>query len=120
MAERRKRRKWSAEEKRRIVAQTKVHGVSVPQVARRYDVNNNMIFKWVRDPRYNSEVEGGPEALNFLPVEVTPNLPTVEPEQECFEAPGTIKISLVNGHQLEISGAFDSDIVVRLVRGLSE
>lgn len=120
MAERRKRRKWSTEEKRRIVAQTKVPGVSVPQVARRYDVNNNMIFKWVRDPRYNSEVEGAPEALNFLPVEVTPSLPAVEPEQQCSEAQSTIKILLVTGHRLEISGAFDSDTVVRLVRGLSE
>ena len=41
MAERRKRRKWSAEEKCGIVAQTKVPGVSVPQVAHRYDVNAN-------------------------------------------------------------------------------
>ncbi len=76
MAERHKRRKWSDEKKRRIVAQTKVPGVSVPQVARRYDVNNNMIFKWVRDSRYNSDIEGGPEVLNFLPVELTTNLPT--------------------------------------------
>ena len=120
MTERRKRRKWSVEEKRGIVAQTKVPGVSVPQVARRYDVNNNMIFKWVRDPRYNSEIEDGPEVLNFLPVEVTSNLPTVEPEQECSEASGTIKISLANGHQLEINGTFDADAIVRLARGLSK
>ena len=57
MAERRKRRKWSDEEKCRIVAQTKVPGVSVPQVAHRYDVNANLIFKWVRvDPyRFSGE-----------------------------------------------------------------
>jgi len=120
MTERRKRRKWSDEEKSRIVAQTKVPGVSVPQVARRYDVNNNMIFKWVRDLRYNPDIEGGPEALNFFPVEVTSNLPTVEPEQECSEAPDTVKIFLVNGHHLEISGTFDTDTIVQLARGLSE
>lgn len=39
MAEKRKRRKWSVDEKCRIVAQSKVPGVSVPQVAHRYDVN---------------------------------------------------------------------------------
>ncbi len=33
--------------KRRIVAQTRVPGVSVSQVARRYDVNANMVFKWL-------------------------------------------------------------------------
>ena len=120
MAERRKRRKWSDEEKCRIVAQTKVPGVSVPQIAHRYDVNANLIFKWVRDPRYCTDVDIEPEALSFLPVEVTSNLPTVEPVLECSEGPGLIKISLANGLHMEISGNFDSAAVVRLARGLSE
>ncbi|MGF1624015.1 MAG: transposase [Alphaproteobacteria bacterium] len=38
---RRQRRFWSDEEKRRIVAQARLPGVSVWQVARRYDVNAN-------------------------------------------------------------------------------
>jgi len=120
MTERRKRRKWSAEEKHRIVAQTKVPGVSVPQVAQRYDVNANMIFKWVRDPRYGSTIDNEPEAVNFLPVEVTPKLPTTEPVLECSEVPGLIKISLANGPLMEISGTFDSVAVSRLVRNLSK
>ena len=120
MAERRKRRKWSAEEKCGIVAQTKVPGVSVPQVAHRYDVNANLIFKWVRDPRYCKDVDTEPEAVSFLPVKVTSNLPTAEPVPEFTEVPGLIKISLANGHLMEISGTFDSDAVVRLARGLSK
>lgn len=120
MAERRKRRKWSAEEKCRIVAQTKVPGVSVPQVAHRYDVNANLIFKWVRDARYNSGSADGPEVMSFLPVEVAPRLPTAEPAQEHSVERGSIKIILTNGHHLEIRGAFDTEAVVRLARGLSE
>jgi len=73
-----------------------------------------MIFKWVRDPRYNPEITSGPEALNFLPVEVTSNLPTAEPEQEQSAVSGSIKIVLANEHSMEISGGFDSDAVVRL------
>ncbi|MDZ4065815.1 MAG: hypothetical protein U1E06_03010 [Tabrizicola sp.] len=34
-----------------ICGQTRVHGVSVSQVARRYDVNANLGFAWLRDPR---------------------------------------------------------------------
>ena len=49
---RRTRRFWSEDEKRRMVAQTYVPGVSVSQVGRRYDINANLIFKWRRDPRY--------------------------------------------------------------------
>ena len=53
MAERHRvrRRRWSEEEKRQIVAQTLIPGMSVSQVARRYDVNTNLVFTWRRNPR---------------------------------------------------------------------
>ena len=68
---RRAHRFWSEEEKRRIVAQTYVPGVSVSQVGRRYDVNANLIFTWRRDPRYKPAADGD-DAASFLPVEVVP------------------------------------------------
>ena len=49
MVQRRKRRVWSDDEKRTICSQTRVPGVSVSQVARRYDVNANLVFKWLRE-----------------------------------------------------------------------
>ena len=49
---RRKHRHWDDNEKREIVAQTRVPGVSVSPVARRCDVNANLVFKWFRDPRF--------------------------------------------------------------------
>ncbi len=52
----RMRRRWSQEEKRRIVAQTLMPGASVSQVARRYDVNTNLVFTWRRDPRLRPAV----------------------------------------------------------------
>ncbi|UWQ41635.1 transposase [Leisingera aquaemixtae] len=51
MAKRRRRRNWSEDEKRMICAQTRVPGVSVSQVARRYDVNANQVFNWLKEPR---------------------------------------------------------------------
>ena len=53
---RRVRRFWSDDEKRRIVAQSYAPGVSVSVVARRYDVDANLIFRWRRDPRYRPGV----------------------------------------------------------------
>jgi transposase len=44
VAKDRKRRIWSDDEKRMICAQTRVAGVSVSQVARRYDANANLVF----------------------------------------------------------------------------
>ena len=46
------RRLWTDEEKRSICLQTTAPGVSVAQVALRYTVNANLIFKWLRDPKY--------------------------------------------------------------------
>ena len=66
---RRMRRRWSREEKRRIVAQTLVPEVSVSQVARRYDLNTDLVFKWRRDPELRPAVVPEPEP-SFLPVEV--------------------------------------------------
>jgi len=76
-----KKRVWLDDEKRTICAQTLTPSVSVAQVARRYSMNANLIFKWLKDPRFAPD-EGGssPEesiALEgvFLPVEIeTPAL----------------------------------------------
>ena len=42
------RRRWSEAEKRRIVAESYQPGVSVSVVARRNDVNANLVFNWRR------------------------------------------------------------------------
>ncbi|MGY6696377.1 MAG: transposase [Roseinatronobacter sp.] len=52
-----KKRVWSEDEKRTICAQTLTPGVSVAQVARRYSMNANLIFKWLKDSRF-TPVEG--------------------------------------------------------------
>ena len=115
---RRKRRLWDDDEKRRIVAQTRVAGVSVSQVARRYDVNANLVFKWLRDPHFNA-TEGDDPAAIFLPVEVVAAPPVIGPpviEPKMSES--KIEILLPNGHRVSVSGAFDADALCRLVRGL--
>ena len=43
-----RRRRWTAEEKRRIVEETRAPGSSVSVVARRHDINANLLFKWKR------------------------------------------------------------------------
>jgi len=125
---RRLRRLWEDEEKIGIVAQTRVAGVSVSQIARRYDVNANLIFKWLRDPRFNRLVEDH-TAVSFLPVEVVAEPPVLGPpvidapvvDTPVIEAGATgsqIEIMTPTGHRISISGAYDPDALCRLVRGL--
>ncbi len=113
---RRKRRLWDDDEKHRIVAQTRVPGVSVSQVARRYDVNANLIFKWLRDPRFNPPLIEDCTA-SFLPVEVVAVPPIMDPPVIEPKA-AKIEISLSNGHHIRVSGGYDPDALCRLVRGL--
>ena len=126
--QRRVRRLWEDGEKIRIIAQTQVPGVSVSQVARRYDVNANLIFKWLRDPRFNPPPEAEPGA-SFLPVEVVVEPPILVPpvidapvvDTPVIESGATgsqIEIVLPRGHRISISGAYDADALCRLVRGL--
>ena len=62
----RKRRSYSTAFKLQVLAETREPFVSVAEVARRHGMNANVIFNWLRDPRFgaSSAVTG------FLPVEI--------------------------------------------------
>ena len=126
---RRVRRLWEDDEKIRIIAQTQVLGASVSQVARRYDVNANLVFRWLRDPRFNRLVEDH-TAVSFLPVEVVAEPPILHPpvndtpvvDTPVIEVGATgsrIEIVTPTGHRISVSGAYDPEALCRLVRGLS-
>jgi transposase len=115
---RRTRRLWTDEEKRSICLQTTAPGVSVAQVALRYAVNANLIFKWLRDPKYRPKpgtgsVEAG---LRFLSVEIVKEAPVV---RSMPAADNHIEIDLADGHRMRISGSYDPEALARLIRGLT-
>lgn len=103
-----------------ICSQARVPGVSVAQVARRYDLNANQVFNWLKDSRFAPE-ESTDDSARFLPVEVIeetqpkPRPPTSAPSSGA----GLIEVDLAGGHRLRISGSYDPDALARLIRGLS-
>jgi transposase len=111
------KRLWRREEKRSICFQTTAAGVSVAQVARRYAMNANMIFQWLRDPRY---APGAADAAGFLPVEIVdrPGSEDTPPATDPGPSAGMIEIDIVGGHRLRINGAYDPEALARLIRGL--
>ena len=116
---RRTKRLWTDEEKRSICFQTTAPGVSVAQVARRYAVNANLIFKWLRDPRYAPDpalVAPPSEEARFLPVEIVAQTRSVP---AALAAENHIEIELAGGHRMRISGSYDPEALARLIRGLS-
>ena len=115
---RRTRRLWTDEEQRSICLQTTAPGVSVAQVALRYTVNANLIFKWLRDPRYRSKHGMGSEeaGLRFLPVGIVKEASVTRPIPA---AENHIEIDLAGGHRMRISGSYDAEALARLMRGLT-
>ncbi len=112
----RRRRYWSMEEKRSICAQTRAPGVSVARVARRYSMNANLIFKWLRDPHFapKDDSEG---SSSFLPVEIAGaghGLPEASPVE--LAADGGFCIELAGGHRVVAEGAFDPEALGRLLK----
>ena len=127
---RRTKRLWTDEEKRSICVQTTAPDVSVAQVARRYALNANMIFKWLRDARYApGPAQGAVDAPVFLPVEpVFLPVEIVNPARAEAARPilpsnvlpdCLLEIEIAGGHRLRVSGSYDPEALARLIRGLS-
>jgi len=116
MAKRRKRRKWSDDENRMICAQARMPGVSVAQVARRYDVNANQIFNWMKDSKFANDDRAQEDDAQFLPVEIVSEPAQASPP---MEATGVIELLLTNGHRLRISSSYDPEAIGRLVQHLT-
>lgn len=98
-----------------ICGQTRVPGVSVSQVARRYDVNANLVFAWLRDPRF-ADADAA-DVARFLPVEIVAEVkaPVAAPTGMANH----IEIELASGHRMRIGGGYDPEALARLIRGLT-
>lgn len=64
-----RRRRWSLEEKARIVAESLAPGAVAGVVARRYGVDPNQLYGWRRDLR---SAAGADRLPDFVPVAVAP------------------------------------------------
>src|SRR5450759_1429300 len=66
-----RRRRWTAQEKGRIVAETLNAGVSVAEIARRHDMSSQHLFNWVRAAKEGRLVLPAEEGAAFVPVVAT-------------------------------------------------
>lgn len=106
-----RRRQWSEEERRRLVAESFEPGASVSVVARRHDVNANLLFTWRR--RYGSGAASGSAA--FVPAVITNDVPG-----PAVAAPmaGRMEIELAGGYRLIIGNDVNTAVLGRIIRTL--
>lgn len=118
------RRAWPDEIKCQIVDETYQPGASVSQVARRHDVNANLLFAWRRDKRFNprlSEPDFLPVTLEAEPVPVAAPAPiasTPKPEKPECSAQGTLEVTLPCRSRMVCHGSVDTDLVREVLAGL--
>jgi len=72
---RRYRRRWSDEDKARIVAECAAPGSSVSLVARRHDLNANLLFSWRRQLRGRQRGAG---EVGFVPAVIVAHGPAAD------------------------------------------
>ena len=98
---RQRRRRWTVEEKLRIVAEAAEPGARIGDVAARHDVYPGLLFTWRRQVRKGMLTER--RAPLFLPVEMasTPDLPRPS-EQIEPSTPRRIEIELNDGCRIKI------------------
>src|ERR1700681_3618718 len=67
-----RRRRWSAEDKARIIAETLAPGARVSEIARRWQVCSQQVFSWRRAARHDMRAAPAstakPLASEFVPI----------------------------------------------------
>jgi transposase len=135
------RRRWTAEEKRQIVEETRAPGSSVSLVARRHDINANLLFKWKRHAEAGSPDVALLEGSEFVPIGVVgragdggpallarmPGVEDGQPPREGHERrrastletrAGVIEIDLPDGARVRVDGFVDGRALARVLSAL--
>ena len=109
-----RRRRWSLDEKMRIVAEAAAPGSSVSEVARRHDVSRQNIYQWRCELKHKAVHPTGKAV--FLPVEVTEDEPS--PGAGCRgDVPShPVEIGLRSGRTLRFAADIPDRVLMRLIR----
>jgi hypothetical protein len=117
MGKRKPRQSYNGDFKIKVVAESFEPGVSVSRVARRHDINANLLFGWRKDPRYQ------PGSAAFLPVMIDPALPDAQAGNR-VEPPGVLSPELgiwIGGDiRLVVKGGFEPEALGTLIRSIRQ
>jgi transposase len=121
-----RRRRWSKDEKARIVEETLARGAVVSEVARRHGVAQSLLFTWRRQARTTEPT--GRDGSILLPVEIDATAPPLlETARRSRAAPGgrrtgsgVIEIELGSGNRVRVHSDVDAEALRRVLSVLGE
>lgn len=116
------RRRWSADDKARIVEETLIPGAVVSEVARRHDLSPQQLFGWRREAR-QAFGRVGAEPASFVPVVVeAPPKPAPRPEPRRRErradrSAGAIELE-IDGVVVRVGSEASPKAIAAVIRAL--
>jgi transposase len=114
-ASRSKRQSYTLDDKRRIVAESYAPGASVSRVARRHEINANLLFTWRRQMRTPS---ASPPSIELIPVDIVDEKPAASLIPAERERRGAIEITLVSGVRVRLDGSVSEATLKRALSAL--
>jgi transposase len=110
----RRRRSWTRDEKRRIVEESLQDGASIAEVARRHELNANLLFTWRRKMGVEPSVQNDP--MPILPVTIARGLGT---ERSYPGAACQMEIVLAEGDRIIVWADVETAALTRVLKALS-
>lgn len=110
-----RRRRWSVEQKVRIVDEAFRADAGVADVARRHDVARAQIYQWRAAFRDGRLTNPSPGVVGFMPVEVAGSPPMAPSVTPAFEAGQPVEIGLIGGRVLKVSSSLPTAALQRLI-----
>jgi transposase len=115
-----RRRRWSRDDKMRIIEETLAPGAVVTEIARRHGIAASLVFTWRRRARLATIASAGPR---LVPVQVAA-AESVQSIQAPATIParkrrGVIEIELGDGKRVSVDENVDADALGRVLDVLS-
>ncbi len=113
-----RRRRWSDDDKARIIAETAQPGAVVTEVARRWQVSPQQMFDWRRQARRALAAATAPAEPAFVPI-VAETPPPSSPEPVAAPARATLLIEIkLAGAVLRVAPGTDSELLTTVLRAI--
>jgi len=110
----RRRRSWTQDEKRRIVEESLQEGALIAEVARRHELNANLLFTWRRKMGVAASVQNEP--MPILPVTIARGLAA---EGHSPDGAGQMEIVLSEGDRIIVRADVEMAALTRVLKALS-
>lgn len=108
-----RRRKWSDDDKARIVEETLRPGTVVAEVARRWQVSPQQVFTWRREMR-----RAAVAPLDFVPIVPATSMPVPDPTTASpARSSPSIEVELA-GAVLRVAPGTDGDLLLTVLRAV--